>query len=437
MKLYALTIAFCFFLSFSFGQGTGKQFVTSDIDNFWKAFDKINTTKDSALQYQYLKTLFLDKGTPGLKAIMEVRNFTAASYINAINNYPLFWKSVRGNTYKAKQVPAQMQIEIAKLKKLYPALKPAVTYFTIGAVGTNGTGINGKVLIGTELAFADEHTVSKEFPGRAAEGRRKFFSTNPINDITLLNVHEYIHTNQKEMVGNLLSLCLYEGVAEFLSSLITGKPSPVPAISWGKNNEDRVKKKFEQDMFNVNTQGQWLWSDQQNEFNMRDLGYYIGYTLCERYYNNATNKQQAIKEMIELDYKNEVEVEKFVADTKFFSAPLNKLYENFEQQRPTVTGIDEFSNGNQSVNPNLTRVTVHFSAPLDTLYRGFDYGPLGENNVLRVNRFIGFSPDGLSVSFEVALKPDRQYQVMLTNRFRSREGYPLKSYVIDIKTAAK
>lgn len=437
MKLLTLTLACSLWLSSLFGQGKTKAFTTSDIDNFWKAFDKITATKDSALQYQYLKTLYLDKGTPGLKAIMEVRNFTAASYINAINHYPLFWKSIRINTTRAAQAAATARAEIVKLKKLYPALQPATSYFTIGALGTNGTASNGMVLIGTELAFADEHTVASEFPGRMAGARKQFFSSNPINDIVLLNVHEYIHTNQRPIVDNLLSQCIYEGVAEFLSCYVTGKPSAVPAVHWGKKNEDRVRKKFEQDMFNVNRRGLWLWSDQENEFGMRDLGYYVGYTLCERYLDKSKDKKQAVKEMIELDYTNEKMVEQFVDSTGFFSAPLNTLYDHFESRRPVVTGIDEFSNGNQAVNAHTGKITVRFSEPMDTLNRGFDYGPLGENNVLRVRRFIGFSADAMSVSFEVELQPGRQYQVQLTSRFRSREGFPLKSYLIDIRTAEK
>ena len=36
-------------------------------------------------------------------------------------------------------------------------------------------------------------------------------------------------------------------------------------------------------MFNVTKGNQWPWSDAPNDFNVRDLGYYIGYALCERY----------------------------------------------------------------------------------------------------------------------------------------------------------
>lgn len=429
-----------FFLLFtsiiSFGQSR-QDFVDTDIRNFWQAYDKIMATKDSAMQYRYLQTLFLDKGTPGLKAIMENRGYTAASYIEAIHNYPRFWTSVRSNTNKVKDIPALVRPHLVKLRSLYPALKPATTYFTIGALRTNGTGVNGMVLIGSELAFADKTTVADEFPGRMAAARRSFFDANSVNDLVLLNLHEYIHTNQKEMVQNLLSICLYEGVAEFISCHITGITSAVPAVAFGKKNEITVKAKFEKDMFNVNSRNAWLWSDAPNDFNTRDLGYYIGYALCEKYFNKAINKKEAIKTLIELDYTKEDEVGKIVDGTGYFSAPLDTLYSRFEAQRPVVTGIEQFSNGNQNTDPSISKVTVNFSAPMDTLQRGFDYGPLGENNVLSVRRYIGFSADRRSVTFEVAMLPGRRYQVTLTNRFRSAEGFPLKAYLIDISTAEK
>jgi hypothetical protein len=59
---------------------TSENVITTDIDNFWIAYDSIVSTTDSATQMRYLQTLYLDKGTPGLAAIMEARNYTAAEY---------------------------------------------------------------------------------------------------------------------------------------------------------------------------------------------------------------------------------------------------------------------------------------------------------------------------------------------------------------------
>lgn len=432
MKLKILAILL-FTTTNLFGQVTKKNFVYSDIQNFWNAYDKIKTTKDSAQQYNYLNSLFLAKGTEGLKAIMEVRNYNAKSYIDAINNYPKFWNSVRNNTLQAKDVSKKIEKNIIKFGKLYPQTKPAKIYFTIGALRTNGTTLSDKILIGSELAFADEQTETSEFPNYFSH-LPNYFKSNPIKNIVFLNVHEYIHTQQKTTIGkNLLEQCIIEGVAEFLAELSTKQNSTAPAISYGKQNNQKVREVFEKQMFNKNN-GFWLYSSAENEFQTRDLGYYIGYAICESFYKRFDNKKQAIKEMIELDYENPKSVSAFVDKSKYFSNSFDELKNNYEQSQPKVLGIKEFENGNKNVDSNLQQFTILFSQPMNKNYRSFEFGPLGEKNVLKISKVIGFSEDGKSLTLETKLEPNKVYQLLVNDGFRNLSGTSLKPYLIDIKT---
>jgi len=409
--------------------------VTSDIDNFWNAYDKITSTTDSVQQYQYINELFLDKGSPGLKAIRKVRNYSAKSYIDAINDYPLFWKSVRENTYQSKSMASGLEAGIQKLEKLYP-LKPAKIYFTIGALRTNGTTLDDKVLIGSELAMADTNTVSSEFPDLFSH-LPHFFKTSPIDHVVLLNIHEYVHTQQKSKGGyNLLSQCIFEGVAEFVSVIAMEQASASPAVAYGAAHPEKVRARFETEMFSPNW-NDWLYNNFENEFQTRDLGYYVGYAIAEKYYNEAINKKQAIKELIELNYSNKKAVEKFADKTGYFSKPIAQLKEQFEQNCPSVVSISSFENGSQKVDPNITQITINFSAPMNQRFRGFDLGPLGEKNVLRIKRFIGFSEDGKSATMEIELKPNQRFQVLISEQFRSEDGATLQPYLVDIKTRSK
>lgn len=426
------------FLQFACSKPDQPDFVVvSDIDHFWEAYDSISTTPDSLQQARYLKELFLDRGSPGLEGIMQARSYTTQEYLNAIRSYPKFWNSVRENTGKAGELSRELDAGIEKLRKLYPPLKPAKIYFTIGALRTNGTTLDSLVLIGSELAMADKNTVSSEFPEPYATGRRRFFDSNPIEDLILLNVHEYVHTQQKPIVHNLLSQCLYEGVAEFVSVTAMGVPSAAPAIAFGKENEERVRKKFEEDMFKMNNTYDWLWSDRKNEFDMRDLGYYIGYEICERFYQKAEDKQQAIKTMIELDYENEEQIEAFVNGSGFFSASLEELYQNFDSRRPQVTAIGPFENGAQDVSPSNRQLELYFSTEMDPAFRNFDFGPLGEEAAVRIQNVLGYGEGNRSIQLEIApLLPDKQYQITIGSGFRDTSGMPLKPYLIDFKTAS-
>lgn len=246
-----------------------------------------------------------------------------------------------------------------------------------------------------------------------------------------------MYTQQSALVDNLLTYCLYEGIAEFVSTHALGVPSKTPSVAFGKKNEVRVKKKFEEDIFISQNTYNWIWGENRNELEERDLGYYIGYAICESYYKQAADKALAIKEMIELDYSNEAQVEAFVDASAFLSVPIQELYDSYEASRPNVLSTDPAILGNENVSPQLSKITLNFSTVMDKESRGFDFGPLGEENVLRVRKVLGFSEDGRSFSFEVSLKPNKQYQSLVTNRFVSVNGTPLKPFLIDFKTGKK
>ncbi len=411
--------------------------VTTDIENFWVAYDKIVSTEDSALQYKLLDSLYYKKGTAGLHAMIQAKNYTPQDYISAINNYPKFWNAVRENTLKANDFSTDLQEGIEKLRAIYPHLKPAKMYFTIGALRSNGTTLDSLVLIGSELAMTDQNTPSDEFPGEIGVNRRIYFDSNPINNLVLLNVHEYVHTQQNPAADNLLSYVIREGIAEFISVKAMGVASVTPAIAYGKQN-DEVRKTFEREMFYGINFYQWLWGDAPNNFGVRDLGYYIGYELSERYFEQATDKNAAIKKLIELDYTNETEIENFVNSTGFFSAPLEELYQDFEAKRPTVIGIKQFENFSQNVPVTTRQITLEFSEPMNQDFTNFDYGPLGEEAAMRIKNVVGFSESGKLLTIEIEdLAPNKQYQLLVDWRFRNVKNMPLKAYLIDFKTTEK
>jgi hypothetical protein len=432
MKKTIFAIIILILSNLSFAQKFKQTFVSTDIDNFWAAYDKIVSTSDTAKQYKFLKELYLDKGTEGLKGLIEVRSYTDKAYIEWITTNPKFWNSIRPNTLKVKKLYPKINSNIRKLKKAYPDLKPATIYFSIGAFRTGGTTQGNKVLIGSELSLADKTTIIDELPS----WRQPFYKTqNPYNELPLLCTHEYIHTQQKELVENLLSMCLYEGVAEFVSCKVTNTKSDAPAIEFGKANEKLVVDKFVSDLFIMTNNYNWMWGENRNELKVRDLGYYIGYEFCERYYNQAKDKKKAIKELIELDYTNEKEVERIVDITKLLPKTLEELYNDYENQRPTVIQLSPFENGSQYVKPGLTKITVFFSEPLVKYNTGLDFGPLGQDFFPKIKPERIFGEDGKSWTFEAELKPNKRYQIFVDNNFRKENGVRLKPYLIDFKTA--
>lgn len=341
---------------------------------------------------------------------------------------------MRPKMAKVKTLGPAIAKGIAQLKDLYPDLRPAKVYFTVGALRTNGTAMDSLVLIGSELAMGDSSTVTEELPSNFAY-LRTYFDSNPIQDIVFLNVHEYVHTQQSSQGGyDLLSQCLFEGIAEFIPVVAMGQASPTPAIAYGKANDAAVQAAFVQEIFSP-FYNNWIWNSSDNVFGIRDLGYYVGYAIAEKYYQAAPNKTKAIQTLIELDFHDPAAIESFVDQVGYFSQPLASLKKTFEASRPSVASISPIENGSQSVDPAIQELTIAFSEPLDTRYRNFQFGPLGEEVVLGVQDFLGFSEDGRSVRLAIAMEPGKRYQLVVGEGFRTKGGVPLQPYLLDFSTA--
>jgi hypothetical protein len=412
---HALTIFLHFFFLNCIYPQNATRIVTTDIDNFWTAYDKIVTTGDKSEQLYHLNKLFIEKGTPGLQAMIKARRYTPEEYVDAINSKREYWASIRPNTLKAGEFAGEIESGVEKLRKIYPALKPADVYFTVGVFRSGGTTSGSSILIGSEIVFADEQIM---------------------DNLVFTNVHEYVHTQQKRNeIENLMGQSVMEGVAEFVTVKALDIPSFAPAINYGKNNESRVKNVFAAQMFNPYF-NYWLYSDAKNEFNTRDLGYYVGYAIAEKYYEKAKDKKLAIKEMIELDYDNPAVVAKFVDKSGYFPKSIKTLAKDYEKNRPRVVSIDQFRNENRKVSPKTTRLTIGFSKEMNPNYRNFNFGSLGKENSIRIKNVLGFSADGKSFSVEIeSLQPNRRYQLVIGGGFRDKAGVSLKPYLIDITTA--
>lgn len=406
--------------------------VTTDIDLFWNAYDAIIQETDTILQMQLIDSLYLKRGTKGLQELVKARNSTPKDYVALINQYPKFWKSIRANTYQSKELAVQLSEGIQKLKAIYPSLRPAKIYFGIGTMRTNGTTRDSLVLIGSELAMADSTIDISEFEGRTQDWLKGYFAGNPIEEIVLLNIHEYVHTQQNPIPNNLLHQVLYEGVAEFVSVLAMGVPSGSPAIDFGKNNP-AVKEKFEAEMFYERTY-EWMWSNAPNEFNTRDLGYYIGYAIAEMHYEQADNKTIAIQELIKIDYSDPKSVDHLIDNTHFFTQPIDTLRRKDAAKRPTVTAIQPPINGNQNVDPNTQQITIQFSMPLNGYHTSVKYGALGEAAFPTITNG-EWATHQQSWTMQVELQPNTAYQFWIGDNFRTDKDTPLMPYYVDFKTS--
>lgn len=428
-------ITLFFFLTLSLSLSSlaqeDRKVFTSDIDNFWIAFDSIQSTKDSLQQIGFIQKLYIDKGSKGLKAFMEARDYTAKLWVELIRKYPKFWNSIRPNTLTVKSYAAEIEQSIKKLKDLYPGLKEAKIYFTVGGLRSGGTTMDDMVLIGSEIATGNASTDVSEFPNNWLEG---IFKNQQADNLVALNIHEYVHTQQKGNPKDLLGQAIKEGACDFIMELVTGKLLQNNYIVYGRQHAADLKERFKLEMFTT-AYSNWLYNG-SNARNVADLGYYMGYVICKTYYENSSDKKTAIKEIIELNYSNSDAVENFLKRSKYYTGPIPKteLIHAFEEKRPYVLRIEPFANGDSLVNPGIKELRIIFSSPMDKKGFSINNGKKGKD-YSPITGAVGFSDDGTFFTLNIDMKPDHEYEFIITDKsFRSAEGYPLTPYEVKFKT---
>ncbi|MFD2519991.1 DUF2268 domain-containing putative Zn-dependent protease [Emticicia soli] len=282
-----------------------KNVLTADIDHFWEAMDNLKncqTKWDSILSFQ---NLYLDRATNGLIDFIRVRNFAAEDFVRTIAKYPKYYNSVRPYTYESKKAEPLIEEVFAKLQSIYGNFKPFKVCFAIGVHRTGGTVSDRFVLLGTEMITTGKNVDYSELGENWAPKDRTKEPDIPLR-IKGMIAHECVHTQQKEklaekaVVCNQLYSCLREGIANFIGELITGETNYSVVNEYGDKNEKALWTEFKSTLCAPSAQ-KWLYNGDSAKDRPADLGYYMGYKIAKAYYNNATDKAQAIKDIIDMD----------------------------------------------------------------------------------------------------------------------------------------
>jgi Predicted Zn-dependent protease (DUF2268) len=278
--------------------------VTTDITNFWTLFDSIKKVPNSKDKINLVQKMYIDKGTVGLKTVMNHFKYNAKSWAEYIDKNAGVLERIRPYTLTAFKQQEFLDIKLANFKELYPNLSNSGIYFIIGVGEFGGNAIKGNCIIGAEVIANDK-------PDWAI----------------YMAMHEYVHTQQTSKVYDLLAHCIDEGMADFVAELFLDKKiaefNPSGYIAFGLQNEKEIWEKFKiymgSDYDNGNFHN-WLYGSKGitiNESSMKDLGYFMGYQICKSYYNNATDKKLAITEMLGNGFKTNEDVRNFLLQSGY------------------------------------------------------------------------------------------------------------------------
>lgn len=274
------------------------QLITTDIHNFWDAYDRAQ--KDTANRLAIYRQYYIDKGTVGLQDYFSSKVHNMKSFIAGHDRRAKFYEAIRKNTLLVESQKPAMIASFVRLKELYPAASFPNIYFVIGNYTSGGTVSPNGLLIGT-----DQYMKSDDIPLQELNLWEKN-NFGSVKDMPHLIAHELIHFNQNNLAQDttLLAGALREGMADFLGELISGRTANERLFVWTKGRERQVMDDFRKEMY-LNRSNNWIGnSHQETADKPADLGYWVGYSISKAYYNNASDKKQAIHDILNIrDYK--------------------------------------------------------------------------------------------------------------------------------------
>src|SRR4029078_12173561 len=110
-----------------------------------------------------------------------------------------------------------------------------------------------------------------------------------------------------------------EGSADFLAELISGSHINSHLHEHGNPPERELWVEFSREMNGKNLSN-WLFQGDRAKNRPADLGYYIGYKICESYYKQATDKKAATRGILEIkDFNDFLQASK--CESKFARRP--------------------------------------------------------------------------------------------------------------------
>lgn len=282
--------------------------VTTDIDNFWKAYD----ASQPGQREEAFDKLYLGPGSAGLQDFVRLRISSAKALAAAVDQkYPKFYASVRPYTLEVgKQSPTILKY-LERYRELYPEAHFPTVYFVIGRLTSGGTVSDRGLLIGTEVNSLGKDVDTSEINPSFVR------AMGPVDRIPLIVIHELTHTQAKPVahanVPPMLAHCIGEGAADFITELVAASSINAYSKQWADARRDELFQRFARDMAaKPNDSSKWLYNYGTSGEEPADLGYWIGAEICRSYYAEAKDKAKAVRDVVTLE-----NVETIVRNSKY------------------------------------------------------------------------------------------------------------------------
>jgi hypothetical protein len=258
---------------------------TEDVARFYLVYAAAHgkPTAD-ALQHDYI-----DRGSPGLKHLAEIRNVSGTTIAKAIAVHPQVFADATRCMAVLPRVHSRVVAALDTLAQLYPQAQfPPVTI---------------AISRGKPVAVADSTGV---IVGLEALCAVKYINANVEDRFVHTIAHEYTHVQQalqspalyNDPKPTVLDASLIEGAAEFTATLIAHETNfRSPYAPSGHGDYKAVESRFVADEDKTDLSN---WIDTGTLTEPNDLGYWVGYRIVKSCYEHSPDKRKALRDIIEM-----------------------------------------------------------------------------------------------------------------------------------------
>ena len=294
------------FVAFTFGQCTSArrtanveqvQLTTTDIDLFWAAYPA--AMRDTAQAYQVFAEQYFAKGSPGLRDYFARKyQGDARRFARRITQRPRFYASIRSTSLAITGQKPGILAAFQRLQQLYPPVRFNEVYFLVGGFAGSTAQPAGLLIEADQTACGPGVDTSE----LTLVQRNRCGS---VTDLPAVITHEMVHNVQQPHDGTLLGGVIREGMADFVAELVTGQPGGNARLHlYGNAHERKLWSQFVPEMHGRDPRNWLANSKQETAERPCDLGYYVGYRICQAYYEQAPDKRLALAELLETkDFK--------------------------------------------------------------------------------------------------------------------------------------
>ncbi|WP_156152199.1 hypothetical protein [Flammeovirga sp. OC4] len=285
------------------------EIVTAPVDRFWNYFDK---ALDDTLNAKIYLSNYICEGSNALKDYYHIRYENVDNMYNVmIKRNPDYYRYLR--KYITPQMLHQVAEESTQMMKKFSSLYPKAvfpkTYIVPDLINGSGTLTESSLYIGVDM-FAKSDSMPLTNLNDWQLGTITEFE-NMKYDL----VHELMHFQQSysDFEGKeiLLGKLIEEGSCDFLVSLLTKNHKVSPGVQRNldyladKNNYDFVIRELKTDLYSHDL-SKWMHNGGGIKDRPSNLGYTMGFLICRSFYENAEDKQKAIKTILTTDDFKEV-----------------------------------------------------------------------------------------------------------------------------------